>query len=211
MKVEKTSVYRLSVERECGCKATREFTDPLYREPIAEAGYVPCKKHKGKPDLQEMMQMIMIEDLNREAETTTNTRSIHAPVHAIPTSLDGSAGETVTSTPISRRLSVPTSGGVAVPAPQAGPRRDPTQVRTVNRDHTGTGRRAASAGKAPITGVTVTNPAASRRANTVQVGEVELATPGMNLDLDEVPEDPRVTNLAESVLLPDLEDDHTNA
>ncbi len=220
MKVEKTNVHRLSVERECGCKAVREFKDPQYKDPIDEASFEPCKKHKAKGDLSDMMQMIMVEDVNREAES--NARPTYAPLRvpdAVPTSLDGSAGETVTSTPITRRprVAVAPAAGGGVPAPQSGPRRDPTQVRTVNRDHSGAGvgPRARIAGKMPVTGVTVRNPAAGgpRRPQTVQVGEVELATPGMDLDLDMdgVPEDPRVTALAENALLPDLEDDPTQA
>jgi hypothetical protein len=216
MKVEKTNVHRLSVERECGCKAVREFSDPQYKEAIAEASYAPCKKHKAKPDLQEMMQMIMTEDVNREAENQTAAAS--HPRHPIPTAttttLDGSSGETVTSIPISRprpRVQVAPAGGGGAPASQSGPRRDPTQVRTINRDHN-VGRRAAVTGRTPVTGVTVTNPAGPRRPNTVQVGEVELETPGMDiLDMDGVAEDPRITRLAEDALLPDLEDDPTQA
>jgi hypothetical protein len=216
MKVEKTSVHRLSVERECGCRAVREFKDPQYKDAIAEAIYSPCKKHKAKPELQDMMAMIMIEDVNREAETLS---AVPVHLHPIPvattTTLDGSSGETVTSIPISRprpRVQIaPAGGGGGAPVSQNGPRRDPTQVRTINRDHN-VGRRAASSGRTPVTGVTVTNPAGARRPNTVQVGEVELETPGMDiLDMDGVPEDPRVTQLAESALLPDLEDDPSQA
>src|SRR5208282_1925594 len=147
MKVEKTNVHRLSVERECGCLAVREYRDPQYKDAISDAEYVPCKKHKAKNDLQEMMQMIMVEDLEREATTTAAVTAAERPHHPIPTatSLDGSSGETVTSTPINRRsvraaslaehllAPAPASGGA--PLPQNGPRRDPTQVRTINRDH----------------------------------------------------------------------------
>lgn len=221
MKVEKTHVHRLSVERDCGCRAVREFKDPQYKDAIAEAIYSPCKKHKASKDLSDMMGMILVEDVNREAETqaaaATPTHLHPIPV-ATPTSLDGSSGETVTSIPIQRRpprVHVAPAGGTGggAPAPQNGPRRDPTQVRTVNRDHSGAGlsRRAAIAGRTPVTGVTVTNPA-GRRPNTVTVGEVELETPGMDiLDMDGVPEDPRVTRLAEDALLPDLEDDPSQA
>jgi len=219
MKVEKTNVHRLSVERECGCRAVREFKDPQYKDPIAEGIYSPCKKHKASKELSDMMGMILVEDVNREAESLSAT-----PVHLHPlpvattTTLDGSSGETVTSIPIARRparvhVAPASGGGSGVPAPQAGPRRDPTQVRTVNRDHSGAGlsRRAAVSGRTPVTGVTVTNPA-GRRPNTVQVGEIELETPGMDiLDMDGVPEDPRVTRLAEDALLPDLEDDPSQA
>jgi len=217
MKVEKTNVHRLSVERECGCKATREFKDAAYKEAIDKATFDPCKKHKVKGDVADMMQMIMVEDVDREASTQSAAaeRPAYAPMRAQPTSLDGSAGETVTSTPINRRpvraAAAPAGGGA--PPPQAGPRRDPTQVRTVNRDHSSNDPRSRMAGRAPVTGVAVTNPAGTRprRSNTVQVGEVELATPGIDLDLDGVPEDPRVTALAEDALLPDLEDDPSQA
>jgi len=211
MKVEKTNVQRLTVERECGCKATREYKDPQYKDPIAEAAYEPCKKHKAKPDLADMMGMIMREDVDREAQN--NAAPTYAPMRVPqPTTLDA-AGETVISMPIVRRpgpprVTVAPAGG-GPPPPQVGPRRDPTQVRTINRDHN-VSRRAAVSGRTPVTGVTVTNPAGPRR-QTVQVGEVELATPGIDIDMDGVPEDPRVTALAESALLPDLEDDPTQA
>jgi hypothetical protein len=156
-----------------------------------------------------MMAMIMVEDVNREAENQSATAHLHSIPTATPTSLDGSAGETVTSIPITRPRPHATAAGVP-PSPQQGPRRDPNQVRTLTRDHN-VGRRAAVVGKTPVTGVTATNPAGPRRPNTVQVGEVELNTPGLELDLDEVPEDPRVTALTESALLPDLEDDPSQA
>jgi len=213
MKVEKTHVHRLSVERECGCRAVREFKDNQYKDAIAEAIYSPCKKHKAKPELQDMMAMIMIEDVNREAENQSVSVVHHAIPNAVPTSLDGSAGETVTSMPINRprpRVAIsPVAGGVA-PLPANGPRRDPNQVRTLTRDHN-VGRRAAVTGRTPVTGVTVSNPAAGRRPNTVQVGEVELETPGLDIDMDGVPEDPRITRLTEDALLPDLEDDPSQA
>ena len=215
MKVEKTNVHRLTVERECGCKATREYSDPQYKVAIAEAAYTPCKKHKAKEDLADMMGMIMREDVDREAQN--NAAPTYAPMrvpNAQPATLDDSSGESITSTPITRRparvQAAPVANG-GVPAPQQGPRRDPTQVRTVNRDRSGLSRRAAVAGRAPVASVTVTNPAGARRPQTVQVGEVELATPGIDIDMDGVPEDPRVTALAESALLPDLEDDPTQA
>jgi hypothetical protein len=217
MKVEKTNVHRLSVERECGCRAVREFSDPQYKDAIAEAVYSPCKKHKANKDLADMMTMIMVEDVNREAETQS---AVPVHLHPIPvattTTLDGSSGETVTSIPISRprpRVQIAAAGGNGggAQAPQNGPRRDPTQVRTINRDHN-VGRRAAVTGRTPVTGVTVTNPAGPRRPNTVQVGEIELETPGMDiLDMDGVAEDPRVTRLTEDALLPDLEDDPSQA
>lgn len=218
MKVEKTNVHRLTVERECTCKATREYRDAQYKDPIADGVYEPCKKHKAKPDLSEMMGMIMLEDLERESQV--QAAPTYAPLRtpqATPSSLDGSSGEAVTSTPINRPRTRVASAPVAnggVPASQNGPRRDPTQVRTVNRDHNFSSRRAQIAGRAPVTSVTASSPAAggSNRRQVVQVGEIELATPGLDIDMtDDVPEDPRITRLAESALLPDLEDDPSQA
>jgi hypothetical protein len=154
---------------------------------------------------------MMTEMLNNEAKNQT-TSGVHHPI-PVTTSLDGSVGETVTSIPITRprpHAAAVIAAGVP-PSPQQGPRRDPNQVRTLTRDHN-VGRRAAVVGKTPVTGVTATNPAGPRRPSTVQVGEVELETPGMDiLDMDGVAEDPRVTQLAESALLPDLEDDPSQA
>lgn len=217
MKIQKTNVFRLSIEKDnCTCKVLREYSDAQYKTPLSEPVFTPCKKHGAKPEVSEAVGDMMVEMLDREAQN--NAAPTYAPMRvpeAQPTSLDGSSGETVTSTPIARRprVAVAAPAGDGPPPPQAGPRRDPTQVRTINRDHN-VGRRAAVSGRTPVTGVTVSNPAGNaRRPQTVRVGEVELSTPGIDLDLDMdgVPEDPRVTALAESALLPDLEDDPSQA
>ena len=229
MKVEKVTVHRLTVERDCSCKATREYSDAQYKNPIADGVYEPCKKHKAKADLAEMMGMIMLEDLEREAQVqaappTPQYAPLRVP-NATPTTLDGttSDGGEVTSVPITRprprvqAAPVANGGGSGRPVPQStgqGPRRDPTQVRTVNRDHAAVGRRGQLTGRAPVTSVTASSPAAGapKRGEVVQVGDVELATPGFDLDIgEEVPEDPRATRLIEAALLPDLEDDPTQA
>ncbi len=217
MKIQKTNVFRLELEKDtCTCKIIREYNDAQYNSPLGEPVFTPCKKHAVKPDIAEVVGDMMTEMLNNEAKNQTTPGVHHAIPTATTTTLDGSSGETVTSIPISRprprvQVAPASGGGNEAPASQNGPRRDPMQVRTINRDHN-VDRRATAAGRTPVTGVTVTNPAGARRPNTVQVGEVELETPGMGiLDMGGVAEDPRVTQLAESVLLPDLEDDPTQA
>ena len=45
MKVTKTSVHRLTIEKGCGCKATREYEDVRYTKPINDAEFFACEKH----------------------------------------------------------------------------------------------------------------------------------------------------------------------
>jgi hypothetical protein len=69
MKVTKSSVHRLSIEKGCGCKATREYEDARYAKPLAEASFAACDKHKAKKDFAEFAGEMLIEALDKEAET----------------------------------------------------------------------------------------------------------------------------------------------
>jgi hypothetical protein len=69
MKVTKTSVHRLTIEKNCGCKATREYEDVRYTKPIAEAGFTACEKHEKNKQFAEFAGEMLIEALDKEAES----------------------------------------------------------------------------------------------------------------------------------------------
>jgi hypothetical protein len=67
MKVTKTSVHRLTIEKTCGCAATREYEDLRYAKPIADGKFVPCDKHEKNKLLAEFAGEMLLEMLDKEA------------------------------------------------------------------------------------------------------------------------------------------------
>jgi hypothetical protein len=73
MKVTKTSVHRLTIEKGCGCKATREYEDVRYTKPINEAEFLACDKHDKSKVVAEVIGEMLIESLEQAAETAKAT------------------------------------------------------------------------------------------------------------------------------------------
>lgn len=69
MKVTKSSVHRLAIEKACGCKATREYEDLRYTKPLGEASFAACEKHEKNKAFAEFAGEMLIESLDKEAET----------------------------------------------------------------------------------------------------------------------------------------------
>jgi hypothetical protein len=95
MKVTKTSVHRLTVEKTCGCQATREYEDVRYSRPIGEGVFTPCEKHEKNKLVAEFAGEMLLEALDKEAETAGRTLTVSR--ESVPTSLSGTTGEHVTS------------------------------------------------------------------------------------------------------------------
>lgn len=68
MKVTKTNIHRLTIEKACGCQATREYEDPRYSKPMAEGKFIACTKHN-KGAIAEFAGEMLVEALDKEAET----------------------------------------------------------------------------------------------------------------------------------------------
>jgi hypothetical protein len=184
VKVTKTNVQRLTVELSCGCKAVREYQDPQFKEPIAEAVYSPCERHKEKPDAAEMAEMLLVETLEKEAENAGKT---YAPFRA-PIEDGDTAGVTATGESVARM-------GVTNL-----PKRDPTKIKQLVRPVDNSPRNPAARAAAKKTAA-----AAPSLATVLNTAGEEVEDGG--IQIDEQPEDPRITDLTESALLPDLEDD----
>ena len=96
MKVTKTSVHRLTIEKTCGCQATREYEDVRYTKPLGEGVFAACEKHEKNKLVAEFAGEMLLEALDKEAEAAGK-----APVTAAhaetATSLSGTTGGSVTS------------------------------------------------------------------------------------------------------------------
>ena len=68
MKVSKTSIHRLTIEKSCSCQACREYSDLRCSKPLGEAIFTPCAKH-AKGQIAEFAGEMLIEALDKEAET----------------------------------------------------------------------------------------------------------------------------------------------
>jgi hypothetical protein len=123
MKVTKNSIHRLTIEKDCGCKATREYEDVRYTKPLADGSFSPCNKHS-KGVIAEFAGEMLIEALNKEAETAGKTTFVQQET---PVGLSGTTGASVTS-----------MGGPKVRKPQD-PLAQKTLVRPAPSGHQPTG------------------------------------------------------------------------
>jgi len=95
MKVTKTSVHRLTVEKTCGCQATREYEDIRYAKPLAEGVFTACEKHEKNKLVAEFAGEMLLEALDKEAE---NASKVPVVAHReTATALSGTTGASVTS------------------------------------------------------------------------------------------------------------------
>lgn len=95
MKVTKTSVHRLTIEKTCGCQATREYEDVRYTKPISSGVFTACEKHEKNKMIAEFAGEMLIEALDKEAESAGKSPVVAHREAA--TSLSGTSGESVVS------------------------------------------------------------------------------------------------------------------
>ncbi len=167
MKVTKTSVHRLTIEKGCGCKATREYEDVRYAKPIGEAAFTACERHRAKKDFAEFAGEMLIEALDKEAEAAGKDVVARRP--DVPTSLSGTTGENVQS------LGAPIM-------PKTREKRDPLAPRTAHVERNDARRpQNTQYGNLNI-------------ADHDDISPEELEEQGITItgDIDGVPPDPRV-------------------
>lgn len=176
MKVTKTSVHRLTIEKTCGCQATREYEDMRYTKPVAEGTFTACPKHN-KGVVAEFAGEMLIEALDKEA-------------------ID--AGKANTYAPLRTGAVEGDSGGVQAPGaekvqtmginmPKMRDKRDPLETKTRSR-------------QAP-TGPRPQNPGTGNLnvASVEDLTEEEMAEAGITMtgDIDGVAADSRIDSLVE--------------
>lgn len=166
MKVTKTSVHRLTIEKGCGCKATREFEDVRYTKPIAEGVFIACDKHEKSKAVAEVIGEILIESL--ESAAVDAGKTVVASRESTPTSLSGTSGESVQS------MGAPTM-------PKTREKRDPLATKNAKFD-----RPDARVPQNPYGNLNV--------ASHDDLSDEEMVQEGITItgDIDSVPEDPNV-------------------
>src|SRR5271170_4785980 len=167
MKVTKTSVHRLTVEKTCGCTATREFADVRYAKPIAEGVFTPCEKHEKNKLVSEFAGEMLIEALDKEAESAGKTVVTH---RESATALSGTSGESVTS------MGAPN-------IPKTREKRNPLEAKNARFERPDAKRPSNTAyGNLNV-------------ADQDDISPEELEAEGITMSgsIDDVPEDPRAT------------------
>lgn len=186
MKVTKINVYRLEVERDCGCKATREYEDPRYQKPMSEGSTTLCEKHSNKSeDAQEILREMILDTLTMQAEQAGKTY-VSPNFRAVE---DGEGGGIVATGESQEVIT-----GINLPKRPTtnGPRRDPMSITQVQVDRPQRSVMKTAAGM--DTGVL--NLAGSEAEVVMDASGVEISTEiGV-----EVPEDPNLSAYLESSL-----------
>ena len=119
MNVTKTAIYRISVDMNCGCVATKEFKDCNYKEPLTEeAAFVACTKHKGKAGV-DILQMVLSESVDKEAKDHIATSGPSGQVSRPNVATTNANGDVEVHIPINvrapTRVVVRPAGTTAVP------------------------------------------------------------------------------------------------
>jgi len=167
MKVTKTSVHRLTVEKTCGCQATREYADVRYSKPLAEGVFTACEKHEKNKAIAEFAGEMLLEALDKEAESAGKTVVTR---ESSPTQLSGTIGESVQS------MGAPVM-------PKTREKRNPLESKTARFERPNASR------------PTNTNFTGNLNiAHEDDISPEELEEQGITItgDIDGVPQDPRV-------------------
>jgi len=169
MKITKTSVHRLTIEKTCGCQATREYEDVRYTKPIAEAQFSACPKHNKGP-VAEFAADMLIEALDKEAETAGKTAFVSFRQVA-----EGDTGGLVATAEVGGSVQA-----MGVNMPKRREPRDPLKQSTLIRPAP-TGPRPQNTGNLNMA-----------HAEDLTPEELEEAGITMTGDIDGVPADPNV-------------------
>jgi hypothetical protein len=176
MKVTKTNVFRLTIEKACGCQATREYEDGRYTKPLVDGKFTPCDKH-GRGAIAEFAGEMLVEALDKEAETAGKQH--FSPMREIEEGDTGgvsASGESVQRLGVSNLPKRNTDGSPL----QRRAKRDPLSITSVSIDR--------SDQKLP-------------QHSPVDTGALQVASidtgDGITMtgDIDTVPEDPRLTGI----------------
>ncbi len=93
MRVVKGTIYRISVEADCGCSSAKEFTDISFKEAVGTGipVYTPCEEHgaTGAKTAAKLIENLLLQFIEKEAERASKTQVL--PSSTIPTvQADGS-------------------------------------------------------------------------------------------------------------------------
>lgn len=172
MKITKTNVYRLQIEKECGCTAMREYEDGRYQKSSTSGTTVLCAKHLSKSeDAQEILQEFLVDTLVREAELAGKQ---YAPFR--PEVEEGDTGGVTATGESVQAMGITNLPKRTLDTTRKGPRKHPLSVTQVSVDRTDQ--------RLPA------RPAAGTGDLNVAGAEDDITMTG---DIETVAEDPRLT------------------
>ena len=198
MKVEKSTVHRLSINVSCGCRMYAEFSDPRCKAPFgatpaenpeekleAEKTFVPCEKHAADPSLS--MLEFMIGERLEEAIEEAGRQPIRVPV------VNQDTGE------YTGEVEDDGTGQAGVVAVGSDVQRMhvknlPNPNRTNHRPARAPGVKTMSRSKAEI------DKAAGFGQRTAATDGLNVAGTGGDMLADAAPEDERITDITDGVL-----------
>ena len=189
MNVTKMHVHRLTVDVRCGCRAVGEFTDEWCKEPLGPTVFTACEKHAEGTGV-EMVEMMLTEFLELRAKEMQPPPAPpapprqHRPASTQATGVEGvelADGGSVTREPIPERPSA--KQGIRRVA-GAGNGHRPSSVPGAHRPPRPGEQRPAPAAATPKS--------ASTRVAAARPAQLQI-------DMDEVPEDVRVTRIVEEL------------
>lgn len=207
MKVTKSTIYKLEIERTCTCKVAGDYEDVAFKKPRGTAIFTACATHKETPGV-DVIEEMMREVLEKEA------REAKAPEVILPRAAQAAAAraeEAQAATPAvpdpnanapARTLRVAGSNGTAASSAGHRPASAPTPQpgRGTHRPEGKTG------GSSPFRRA---DPNAGLSAGALsKVGGGKPSSSALSVDFDQqVPEDSRVTALIEDIGFEDDENE----
>jgi hypothetical protein len=179
MKIKKTNVFRLELEKEnCTCRVSREYGDIKYAAPLEEPVFTACEKHAANAEVTEFAKDLMIECLATEA-LSAGKQATYAPLRQ-----DGGTGGVLANA----GETVQAMGVTNLPKR---PKQDPTVVKTLSVDRSDS-RFPTSRGTtgnlniaSEEDGITITGDIETVAENAQLSGLVALGLGGIEEELDE--------------------------
>jgi hypothetical protein len=211
MKVTKSAIHRLEVEVKCGCKAGGEYEDAACKKQKGVTVFTACEVHKTAPGV-EMLEMMLIEVVDKEARELVIEPTVHPRTLALVQQDDTEVSDE-SGAPARTLRTAGSTGAVRAASPVAPARSAPGSHRPAGGGGAGSSPFRRSDPSSRL------SPAAQRAAGGSKVASARVAGGAANpsgitfggdleIDMDEVPEDTRVTRLLQVTnALGDEEDD----
>lgn len=182
MEITKTAIHKLTAKANCGCIAAGEYKDALFKQQITLTT-TSCARHTEVPDVVAVLKEVVI----REAIDAKAPPEVHhEPAYQRPTA--------VTNAPALPGPTVITNGAIKAPvAPPARPSNPGS--------HRPTPRVAVAAGVHRVSPGSISSKTAAARSG------LTMAPASAPMNMDEEPEDERVTNMLEETGILDSDED----
>lgn len=190
MNVTKSIIYKLEIERDCGCKVAGDYEDAAYKKPRGTSIFTPCEKHKDAAGI-ELIEEMLREFLDKEARDAKAPEVMHPRTAALRTDATPEDAETA-NLPASRTLRTAGSSGTAG-REQHRPASAPPRAATGGIHRPSTSKQAGKSSPFRISdpNANLSPQALARVAGVSASQDIDLQM----MDLEPAAEDRRVTNV----------------